>query len=370
MRTRPLLFWFLSLFLVPGAGAATVRSICSSGCDHTTITAAESAAVDGDILELRETATFQERWIPGGERTLRVQTGFGFAPIVGDAGAVNFSSAGVGPVTILGDKGALTLQNGGSNTTITVQHVSSNVLTFVMEEVKLKIISGATAVKLVKFGAGHGAGSSYTIRRCEFLSEVVGNKDGILFETKSGSFLTLENNVFHDFKDSGAEAIDITGSQSANVADLINNTLADNSNAIKVNERITGTNNILADNTNDFVGAGVPVSPFSQADWTFNIFEEESNAGWPASNFLGANIEVTFVNAAADDFRLDAATTIAIDDGTTTAVTDDFFGTSRPQGPAFDIGFHEVLVVADGRMVSAGVVQNMVSAGVVQSIVD
>ena len=49
-----------------------------------------------------------------------------------------------------------------------------------------------------------------------------------------------------------------------------------------------------------------------------------------------------FVDLRGDDYRLVATMSAAVDRGTDVGVTTDFDGTSRPQGPAFDIGAYEV----------------------------
>jgi hypothetical protein len=49
-----------------------------------------------------------------------------------------------------------------------------------------------------------------------------------------------------------------------------------------------------------------------------------------------------FVNAAADDYHLKLGSA-AIDAGADVAVTTDFDGDPRPHGPAFDIGYDELV---------------------------
>jgi hypothetical protein len=81
-----------------------------------------------------------------------------------------------------------------------------------------------------------------------------------------------------------------------------------------------------------------------------------------ATNLAGARAE-WFVNAAAGDLHLAASATSAIDRGTTTAaVTNDWDGHLRPQGPAYDIGADEYGATSAGFEIAGRVVDGNTGA--------
>jgi parallel beta-helix repeat protein len=107
-----------------------------------------------------------------------------------------------------------------------------------------------------------------------------------------------------------------------------NNTIYGNQEhgiSINISDRVLVKNNIVYDNKNDIV------------DWT-------PGSTVLANNHLTANGDPRFVNAAANDFRLQA-TSPAKDAGVTlSAVPTDVTGLARPQGVRYDIGAYEYQV--------------------------
>jgi len=287
-----LLFLF-SLFLASPAWSV-VRTICASGCDHTTIGAAEAVAGAGDILEIQDSGTFDERWTPGGERTLRTVSGQ--TPIVGKVagatGAVDLSSAGVGPVTVDGIDGGLTLRTSAASNGAIFHKTGGNAIVFVGKNFKVDASTsvGAEAVELTDSASNR----DYTFEQVEFDGNGVAQGTGLDYNTSSGSIVTLENCLFQNFG-IASDALEITGSETASVGSIINCTIVDSAQGLVIDEKMTLTNNIFADNSDDgaFTGA------FDKNDGTFNIFEQEPSTGWPVNNIFG--ITVTFANAGAED---------------------------------------------------------------------
>lgn len=348
------------LFLSPVVCGAVVRTVCASGCDHTTILAAETASADGDIIEIQDSRTYDESWKPDGERTLRSVSGQ--TPTI-DASTADIYSVDASAflpaneaATVNGIDHGLTIvstrfENTNSGTSLTINDAVLKPRN--EDHHALQIVSGTTTV---------------VINRCEIDGGSIATIRGVNYGDQTGKDVTINNCPFFNFDGTDAKAIvSSAGGTDATKFKLINNTIANSTLGYSAASATTMTNNIFADNTDDILIS----DDFAKSDATFNIFEQADEGGFPASNFDGANIVVTFVAAGSDDFRLDAATTIAIDDGTTSSVSDDFFQTSRPQGSAFDIGFHELIqAVLAVNMVSAGVVQKVVAAGVNQKIVD
>jgi len=331
----------LCLGLSSVSGAVT-RTICASGCDHTTIASAEAAAGANDILEIRGNETFAERWDMGsGGRTLQVACGF--VAIVGkisgsNRGAADLSGAGVGPVSILGcptEPGSLTLRTGGVSNKIVLHDSGGNAVVFVGKN----------------FATSHGGGGNFsfdfsdtTASRDYFLDGInlngngESNGHGINYATSSGSSLVVHNCVFNNITN---DCITVTGSETAITAKIVNSTFGECTGvALSANDPVSLINNVFS---GDVVDDLALTSPAVESDFIFNNFEEASIAGMPASN---TDAVVTFVDNVGDNYRLDMGSP-AIDAGTTSDTTIDFDGESRPQGPSYDQGFHEFLVMVD-----------------------
>jgi len=361
-KIRAFIFIFVATILVPGGAEATLLDICST-CTFDTVGGAEATAIDNDILEIQDSRIYAEQWEPGGIRTLRSVAGQ--TPILGlitggTRGAVNLDST-AGPVTIDGIDHGLTLRTAGGASAPVLFHGSATTLTLVVR--RIKTTQGVNVFSEGFQFNGSAINNSYTLEKIEFDGVSCGGCTGINFATTSGALMILSNSVFHDYQVGGSgTAIDISGSQTAIVAKLINNTIVDSGNGVDFDEPVSMINNIFADNTNDgnFTGA------FSKADGIFNNFEQEPSTGWPSNNTF---VTIMFVDAAADDYHL-ASSSNGIDDGTTSDVTDDFDGNSRPQGAAYDQGAFEFLVDGIIKFINAGVVSKTMDAGVVVKVLD
>jgi hypothetical protein len=89
-----------------------------------------------------------------------------------------------------------------------------------------------------------------------------------------------------------------------------------------------------------------------------NATDYDDDDGSPTTlttNLFGT--DPLFVDPAADDYRI-PETSPAVDAGTDLSpdITDDYFGTARPQGSAYDIGYHEVLTTT-GIVCGDGIIE-------------
>ena len=147
------------------------------------------------------------------------------------------------------------------------------------------------------------------------------------------SMVSLLNNFIYKNDDIGVNA------QNVGTMTLTNNTIVNNGVGISAYPAIGGqsirlTNNIVSQHS----GCALTNGPYSFTV-NSNLFFNNGGSGCVAISGLTTN--PFFVSSATDDYRLSASST-AIDAGTATgAPSTDYFGTTRPQGIAHDIGAHE-----------------------------
>lgn len=337
-KTLALLFLCLSL---SAYSRAVTRTICASGCDHTTIAAAEAAAGASDILEFRGSETFDELWIPGGIRTIRVQPAMGLTVIFGNIGggakgAIDLDSAGASGVTVLGDPGipsSLTLRTTGTNNDV-VSHTGANNVQYHGDSYTTTQGGGGSASHVFQ---GSGTSSNYFLNAINLDGQSNTNSDGIQYSTASSSILVVHNAVFNN---QTSDCINITGSQTGITAKIVNSTFGDCTGvALTADDPVSLINNVFSNDVTDDIALA---SPAVVSDFIFNNFEQEPIAGMPASN---TDNVVTFVDAPGDNYCINNGSP-AIDAGTTSDTTVDFHGVSRPQGPSYDQGINEVIPVA------------------------
>ena len=182
--------------------------------------------------------------------------------------------------------------------------------------------------------------------------------------------MTATNNLVVNNWGGGIEAISFTLS-----ADIVNNTVVGSRNAISgaagtgilVSFELTPALPITATIVNNIVltsaacGLDIINAPV--------LFSHHNDVSGNAADYCDAasgsgNLSVNplFVNAAAGDYHLSAASTLIDAGSNAEAPPIDKDGVSRPQGPAVEIGAYEVRLIADVRLTESAV-PNLVAPG-------
>lgn len=199
----------------------------------------------------------------------------------------------------------------------------------------------------VRITAGSGSNGEITNNVFTLVSS-----DKSVIETAGGNGTTVNNNFFQGASSlSGSYGI-ITATSGAKV---FNNLIADSGNtnrvAIRINNQAEVYNNTIAEGT--ALTAAIATSGTEENNVYNNLVADVTGPDfiWGATADEmnnSSSCDPDFVGGSgADGFELGAAST-CIDAGTTISlslVTEDYFGTSRPSGAAYDIGFDEFYVV-------------------------
>ena len=192
--------------------------------------------------------------------------------------------------------------------------------------------------------AAQAAGNTHDIERCVFLSIAAAAPAQKVAITTSDSdtVLTIKNNVFYDFDDTGDDAIDIAA-QTAGTAKIINNTMQN------CTVGITGLGNTKIVN-NVFQNCGTDVSGTVDTGNSGNNLSDAAS-GLPGSNNVHSST-LTFLDAANDDFHLDSGDSDAIGAGVgpssdSDVLTTDVDGDTRT-GTTCDIGYDEFVAAGGG----------------------
>jgi len=311
---------FFLAMLIGVIGNTTTRTICLSGCDYTTINSAEAVSLSGDILEIRDNRTYNETWTPGGERTIRNQSGN--TPTLN---AVNLNSAGANAVTIIGlgdiDDFVIT-----SASQTTVDYNGTNNLTLVIENMTIECTKNNNNTLNI---AGSGA-VTVTVKK----SNILGTGKFCINMTNSNaaSVFVLQNTYFHDAADCGVYFATAAGSTLNMDSCTIRNTVE---GTFIGSGTYTCTNCLFQDNTDDING-----TPANKAIWTYNLFEEQTDTGgWGTGNVFATSITFTGASTAIPTGWQMADDQANINVGAT-ALTTDIVGTVRPQDTD-DIGAYE-----------------------------
>lgn len=336
---------FLICFLLSfGQGMGATLSVCSSGCDYTTIAAAMSAAVSTDIVELR------------GNISEEVVLNKNIAGIQGDSPTSRrtWNSTSAGDVFQIqsGLNQAMTVKDlimvQDTDAAIIWQPTSGASSAIRFENVQFSY-STARARHFYYNSNGNHLGM-VTFNRCEFIGN--GSASGAMnfdVATNTGA-VTVMNSIFRGF--TAANAYGIRMNQNTSNASLynLNNTFYGNSVGVSLLGRAVHTNCVFGGNTDDL---GLGGSPVTVLDFSYCAFAEQAGTGgtFGSGCIFGITVGNEFVNTATPDLHVKNASAQIYNSGTTlAAVTTDFDGIARPQGAAYDIGAFEFLALGGGKI--------------------
>jgi len=330
----------LLLVLLPAIARPAILTVCASGCDHTTIASAISAAGATDIVQLNENITEV------------VSLSKNIAEITSDNGARVWDGTGSGGSHTLSIGAGLTqafkLHNliidhssMGADTIALNGRAAGQAVTF--EDLIIKHSSG-TGQQLFREATSGIAADEVIFNRCEFIADSGDDCITNVSNTVVDAY-TIKNCILRD----GLMGYDSPSTTNAHVK-FYNNTVVGNATGADVNLRGDFQNNIFANNTDDVVlGANS-----DKADFITNAFEEQTDSGgFGSGNIFGITSNDEFADEGSNDFHLKAGAQ-SIDAGTVIAVvTVDYDGVSRPQGSSYDIGAYEFIPPDDFLMLDS-----------------
>jgi hypothetical protein len=310
--------------------------ICSA-CTYTTIAGAQGAAGSGSILEIQSSGTYGEQWLPiSGIETLRVAAGV--SAVVGYTGGGNAANQGAvvvdttaSQVTIDGSLGSLRLVTGASGRIVTQfngdTHLTLRALTLTASSGTALILSSST-----------GQGKSLLMDRVLVNGNAVAAVNPLVWTVSANNQVQIYNSLFYNL--GTGVALNFSGDAGGITGSLVNDTFVKASVALSTASRFRILNCLFYNNTADFSLSG----SFLKTDATYNAFGTENASTWPASD--QGPVTPAFVAPASSDYRLQASGT-GVDQGTDASayLSTDYFGTSRPQGAGWDMGFHESIPI-------------------------
>lgn len=309
-------------------------TVGTSGADYTTIAAAIAAAGAADIVRLitditedvnlnkniagieSDSPTARRTWTSAGSWVaLEINSGINQAMYIkdliitrtsGDYEVVRVSTVGVSTAIAF------------SNTRFTSVGVAADIF---------GIFNSNTA-------------NAFTFDRCEFIGDGTNTQDGLDLDSGSNAVpvCTITNSIFRGFNGgSTASGVESDQNTSSNKVNVYNCTFDGNLQGIQTNSRLTCTNCVFTNNTNDIAvyNSGL------KSDWTHCAFEEDDGTGLGTGCITGLTSSNEYVDEANNDYHLKAGASCRDAGVTIGAVTVDFDNVARPQGSAYCIGAFE-----------------------------
>lgn len=310
---------------------AATHTVCASGCDFTTLSAAISAAAATDIVELQE------------DRAEQVNLNKDIGIIQSDTGTRVWSSttnnsqtldllSGItAPVTI---KDIYIKATGSGSQAVRINGYTSGAK-YLFDNVRLIATNGSGDAFAINTSVTTGTGPIMTFNRCWFDGENTGD-DGIAIP--SGNLTVIDgllvtNSIFHDWGGTGL----VSARSAAERIMVVQNTNFNDCalDGLDMGTHSTGIVNCLfTNNLDDFQFDGSA----SIAAMTFIGAEEEDTANLGTGGITIVSTD-NYTNEGAEDFTL-KDTAPARNAGTDTGLTEDFAGDPRPVDE-YDIGAYE-----------------------------
>ncbi|MFC1647485.1 DUF4215 domain-containing protein [Patescibacteria group bacterium] len=198
----------------------------------------------------------------------------------------------------------------------------------------------------VKISAGSGSSGNISDNVFALVSS-----DQSVVETAGGNGTVVKNNEFNSAQSTAGTYGIIRATDGAKVTNnLIQNSGINNRVAIRVSDAAEVYNNTIVGGT--ALTAAIATSGTEEHNVYNNLVVDITggNFTWAvasdhSNNFTDLDCDPAFTGGSgADAYKL-GSTSTCVDIGTTvSSVTHDFFGTSRPSGGGYDVGFHEFYV--------------------------
>jgi hypothetical protein len=321
-----------------GPAMSATISVCSSGCDYTTVAAAVAAAGSTDVIEYRDNIT----------ESLSLNKKI--AGIQGDsptARRVWTSSSGGLFVINSGLNQAFFVKNlelvQTANNSVIWEQTSGASTKMSLEN--LKFTYTVHQPRVAYYNSNGNAVGMMDIYRCEFVGNTTLAGGAEWANATFAGAVTVRSSIFRGFTATGGFGLRMAqASSNAAVYDL-NNTFYGNSIGVSLNARGVHTNNVFGGNTDDIAGLSTPVTV---NDFSYCAFAEQTNTGgtFGAGCIFGITVANEFVNTSTPDLHVKNVSSQIYNSGTSLAgVPLDFDGLSRPQGTNYEIGAYEFLAI-------------------------
>jgi len=316
----------------------TTRVVKKTGGTYSTIADAVAACWVNDIIEIRDSGTYNEVFKPTKQITLRVQSGQGYAPTVGSTStggsAVDLSGlASTACVTILGDSGLRIL---GGSSAINITGACGSVHCSKIANIQC-LESYKSTINIQRTSS-----PSYpdVFVSCTIDAHGKAYTNGVyLYATSSPNPQLVLYNCIITQTGTGGRGVKIEGTESDHVADIVNCTIyGAKSYGVDSSCPVTIVNTSFSGN-----GANTRfISPATAAASDYCAF-----VGTPPA---GAGASVISITAASEfenpvsNWHLKAAATqrfAGVEASGTYAITDDYDGVARPVGTPWDIGAYQ-----------------------------
>jgi uncharacterized repeat protein (TIGR01451 family) len=361
------LFFLLFFISLPLAGyCATTWTVCSGGgCNYLTLSAAyaSGSVVTGDTLELRSDIT----------DNLDLSTSK-VVNITSQAGSIyTVTGTGTNPTLWIHPNFDAAL-NPWTVTNVNWDHSGGDGYTFMDDSRKAYVtFTNCTLQRSYSGGSNNSVVytnqdiESITFKQCTFIG--IANEYGVNKNSGNSSvglaMINLENCVLYGFTGTGA-AVRSADNNNIMAVKMLNCTVFNNN--IGYLDSYGGTNNVLPalvqntlfiGNTTDLSLAAGAVAA-SRAHFVYDAFQQQTTSAQFGAGCLFAGDGITaageVVNPATsgtpDLHLLSSAKSVNAGSSANSAPAVDREGTSRPQGPAWDIGAYECLQLIASKSAS------------------
>jgi cysteine-rich repeat protein len=170
---------------------------------------------------------------------------------------------------------------------------------------------------------GTGGAGDTTIENNEFYDCASTNGSYGIITATSGA--VVQNNLI-----ANSDSTNRVGIRISNEAEVYNNTVADGS-ALTAGIASSGSGHTVYNNL---------VANITGTDYVLSVSATESN------NLSDSDCNPNFAGGSgANAYKLGSSSTCVDEGRTVSSASPDFFGTSRPSGSAYDVGFHELVII-------------------------
>lgn len=312
-----------------------VLTVCSSGCDHTTVAAAIAAAGATDIIEIQESIDETVSLSKNIAEIRGTSTAIIWSHSSNTGGQVLSIQSGLTQAFLIRD---ITIQQNNNGVGIRWSGIGSG-SSVECRDMKFNQTGGLDALRVTSTMT---TVDQLFVQRCEFIGGA-GSDAGIRIQAaNSANTVRVQNCTFRDL----IFGFRLDDTSTTSRTNIYNCTIENCGTGLQTNNRGDYKNNLFINNTSDinFLGSSDVV------DLVNNAFEEQTDTGgFGANNIFGITSTDEVVDEVNHDFHLKSGSQSREAGFDLSGVfTDDFNGTTRPQETNFDIGALEFIPSVTG----------------------